>query len=184
MVAPRAQPLRPLSRKASDLMAPTNSSTAPVISLEKHVQDHWTQQENENAALVVDFFQHLMNEHDFDYTLKTHDRGPYIQHNRAIPDGIPGLVGYVKTLVGRFPDYAFDVKRIICSGDFVVLHSHATLRAAHRGNEKKGFIVTDTFRIENGRLAEHWDALQPIDFFTRFLFLVTGGTIANNNPTF
>ena len=46
------------------------------------------------------------------------------------------------------------------------------------------FIVTDTFRIEDGRLAEHWDALQPIDFGTRLLFLVTGGAIANSNPTF
>ena len=165
-------------------MADSLKASAPVISLDAHVQDHWTQQEHDNAALVVDFFQHLMNEHDFEYTLRTHNQGPYVQHNRAIPDGIAGLVGYVKTLVKRFPDYGFDVKRIISSGDFVVLHSHATLRATHRGNEKKGFIVTDTFRIEDGRLAEHWDALQPIDFGTRLLFLVTGGAIANSNPTF
>lgn len=165
-------------------MADSQAGSVLVISLDEHVQDHWTQEERGNAALVVDFFQHLMNEHDFEYTLQTYDKGPYIQHNRAIPDGIAGLVGYVKTLVGRFPDYGFDVKRIISSGDFVVLHSHATLRAAHRGNEKKGFIVTDTFRIDNGRLAEHWDALQPIDFGTRLLFLMTGGTIGNSNPTF
>ena len=90
----------------------------------------------------------------------------------------------MKTIVKRFPEYSFDVKRIISSGDFVVSHSHATLKAAHRGNVSKGFIITDTFRIEHGRLAEHWDAIQPIDFFTRLLVLVSGGTIANNNPTF
>ena len=156
----------------------------PVISLDEHVQEHWTQQEAENAALVIHFFQRLMNEHDFEYTLRTYGSGTYIQHNRAIPDGISGLVGYVKTIVRRFPDYSFDVKRVISSRDFVVLHSHATLKAAHRGNETKGFIITDTFRIENGKLAEHWDAIQPIDLFTRFLILVSGGTIANNNPTF
>lgn len=165
-------------------MATSPKTTAPVISLDEHAQDHWTEQERANAALVVDFFQHLMNEHDFDHTLRTHDRGPYIQHNRAIPDGIPGLVGYVKTMVKRFPDYAFDVKRIISSGDYVVLHSHATLNAKHRGDETKGFIITDTFRIDNGRLAEHWDAIQPVDWFTRFLWLMTGGAIGNNNPTF
>ena len=103
---------------------------------------------------------------------------------RAIPDGIAGLVGYVKNLVRRFPDYAFDVKRVIASGDLVVLHSHATFKAAHRGNESKGFIITDTFRLEDGRLAEHWDAIQPIDFMTRLLILIIGGTTANNNPTF
>ncbi len=159
-------------------------STTPVISLDDHVQEHWTEQERDNAALVVDFFQRLMNEHDFEYTLRTYGDGSYIQHNRAIPDQISGLVGYIRTIVKRFPAYSFDVKRIISSGDFVVLHSHATLKAEHRGNEAKGFIITDTFRIENGKLAEHWDALQPIDFFTRVLVLVSGGTIANNNPTF
>ncbi len=165
-------------------MATANRVTAPVITLDDHVEDHWTQQETDNAALVVDFFQHLMNEHDFDHTLRTHGDGGYIQHNRAIPDGIAGLVSYVKTLVGRFPDYGFDVKRIIASGDFVVLHSHATLRAAHRGDETKGFIITDTFRVENGRLAEHWDAIQPVDLFARIAVLLTGGRTANANPTF
>lgn len=159
-------------------------SAPPVITLDGHVQDHWTSEEMANASLVVDFFQKLMNEHDFEYTLRTFGGGSYIQHNRAIPDGIAGLVSYVKTVVARFPQYSFDVKRILSSGDFVVLHSHATLKAAHRGDETRGFIITDTFRIENGGLAEHWDAIQPIDFFTRFLVLMTGGKTANKNPTF
>ena len=84
----------------------------------------------------------------------------------------------------RFPEYSFDVKRIYADGEFVVLHSHTTMKAKHRGNEKKGFIITDTFRLKNGQLTEHWDAIQPIDTFSRFLFLMTGGRIGNNNPTF
>ncbi len=154
------------------------------IDLANLAQDHWTSDEHRNAALVVDFFQKLMNDHDFEHTLRTHSGTDYVQHNRAIPDGIDGLVGYVKALVKRFPDYGFDVKRIVSSGDIVVLHSHATLKAAHRGNPAKGFIITDTFRIEEGRLAEHWDAIQPIDFATRLLILLTGGAVGNQNPTF
>jgi predicted SnoaL-like aldol condensation-catalyzing enzyme len=126
----------------------------------------------------------MMNEHDFQSTLARFGNVPYMQHKRAIPDGMPGLVGYVQQLVKRFPDYGFDVKRIIASGDFVVLHSHATLKAAHSGDESKGFIVTDAFRLKDRQLAEHWDALQPIDFATRFLFLLTGGTVGNKNPVF
>jgi predicted SnoaL-like aldol condensation-catalyzing enzyme len=156
---------------------------APQIPFDSLKQPHWTEQETQNAAAVVGFFQHLMNEHDFELTRRNH-RDPYTQHNRAIPDGIEGLLGYVKTITGRFPDYSFDVKRIVASGDIVVLHSHATLRAKHRGDESKGFIITDTFRLEDGQLREHWDAIQPIDFFTRLLFLISGGTIANDNPTF
>ncbi len=162
----------------------TPSAEVPQIIFDHYVQDHWTQQEHENVMVVVDFFQHLMNEHDFEYTLEKYGGGRYTQHNRAIPDGMAGLVGYVKNLTKRFPEYSFDVKRIYADGDFVLLHSHSTLKAKHRGNEKKGFIITDTFRLENGKLAEHWDAIQPIDTFTRLLFLITGGAIGNSNPTF
>lgn len=162
----------------------TSKQKAPYIVFNKYVQKHWTKKESENVKVVVDFFQHLMNEHDFEYTLKTYGDGPYTQHNRGIPDGIYGLVEYVKTLTKRFPEYSFDVKKIYADGDFVVLHSHCTLQAKHRGNEKKGFIITDTFRLKNGKLAEHWDAIQPIDMFTRILFLLTGGAVGNDNPTF
>ena len=159
-------------------------TTIPRIQFDHLKLDHWTQQEAENAAVVVDFFQHLMNDHDFDYTLRTFGEGSYIQHNRAIPSGISGVVDYVKTLTKRFPDYSYDVKRIVSSGDMVVLHSHVTLQAKHRGNERKGFIITDIFRLEDGQLREHWDAMQAIDLFTRFLIFLTGGTVGNSNPTF
>lgn len=156
----------------------------PKIEIKNYLKDHWTKQETDNVQVVVDFFQHLMNEHDFEYTLKKYGDSSYIQHNRAIPNAIAGLVGYVKTLTKRFPEYSYDVKMIFADDDIVVLHSHTTMKATHRGNEKKGFIITDTFRLENGKLAEHWDAIQPIDLFSRFLFLTTGGSIGNNNPTF
>ena len=160
------------------------SQTKPTINLNDHLQESWTQQETNNVKVVVDFFQHLMNEHDFKYTLENYDKGPYIQHNRAIPNEIKGLVGYVKKMTKRFPEYSFDVKRIIVHEDFVVLHSHTTLKAKHRGNEKKGFIITDTFRLKDGKLMEHWDAIQPIDGYTRFLFFMIGGKVQNDNPTF
>ena len=159
-------------------------NATPQILFDQLKQDHWTEQETKNASVVVDFFQRLMNEHDFDYVSRTYADEPYIQHNRAIPSEMSGVVGYVKTLTKRFPEYGYDVKRIVSSGDIVVLHSHVTLKAQHRGNERKGFIISDTFRLENGKLCEHWDAMQAIDLFTRFLMLLTGGTIANNNPTF
>ena len=162
----------------------TTNSIKPQIIFENYVQDYWTKEECENVKVVIDFFQHLMNEHNFEYTLEKYGGDSYLQHNRAIPNEIRGLVGYVKTMVKRFPEYSFNVKKIFADGDFVILHSHTTMKAKHRGNEEKGFIITDTFKLKNGKLSEHWDAIQPIDFFSRFLMLVTGGTIGNTNPTF
>lgn len=165
-------------------MANSKKLNTPVIDINLHLQEGWTQQETNNVKVVVDFFQKLMNEHNFEHTLKKHGGGNYLQHNRAIPNQIDGLVGYVKDMTKRFPEYSFDVKRIIANANYVVLHSHTTLKAKHRGNENKGFIITDTFRLENGKLAEHWDAIQPIDFNTRLLFLLIGGRKQNNNSTF
>lgn len=156
----------------------------PTIDLSKHLQDHWEPKEKENVSVVVDFFQHLMNEHNFEYTQNKYGGGSYTQHNRAIPNEIEGLIGYVKNMTKRFPEYSFDVKRIYADGDTVILHSHTTMRAKDRGNEKKGFIITDTFRLENGELREHWDAIQPIDTFSRVLFLMIGGKVENSNTTF
>jgi predicted SnoaL-like aldol condensation-catalyzing enzyme len=157
---------------------------APQIHYAALEDEHWTSHEADNVRIVVDFFQKLMNEHDFEHTLAAHGASPYLQHNRAIPPQISGLVDYVRDMARRFPEYSFDVKRALAKGDFVVLHSHATVRAKHRCDASKGFIITDTFRLENGRLAEHWDAIQPIDVLTRLLFLFIGGKVANGNSTF
>ncbi|BDD05523.1 nuclear transport factor 2 family protein [Aureibacter tunicatorum] len=165
-------------------MSQSINNKTPQITFDNHVQKHWTKQETENVKVVIDFFQHLMNDHDFDYTTKKFGGRSYIQHNRAIPNEIEGVVGYVKTMINRFPEYSFDVKKVFADGNYVVLHSHATMQAKHRGNEKKGFIITDTFKLIDGKLAEHWDAIQPIDFISRLLMLATGGAIGNNNPTF
>jgi len=176
-----------IEHKANKLRIPPMArvkSKPQSIDLDALSQDYWTDEEQQNAKTVVEFFQTLMNEHDFQTTLKRYGDIHYVQHNKAIPDGISGLVSYVQQLVKRFPDYGFNVKRIIASGNYVVLHSHATLKAAHRADESKGFIITDTFELKDGRLAEHWDAIQPIDFATRFLFMLTGGAVGNKNSIF
>lgn len=145
-------------------------TTIPQIELTKHLQENWTEEERKNVEIVVDFFQHLMNEHDFEYIAQTYDRGTYIQHNSSIPDGMMGVIDYVKGLTKRFPAYSFDVKRIVADGEFVILHSHTTMRLKDRGQTQKGFIISDTFRLKEGQLLEHWDAIQPVDFFPKYSF--------------
>ncbi|MGH8316735.1 MAG: nuclear transport factor 2 family protein [Steroidobacteraceae bacterium] len=50
-----------------------------------------------------------------------------------------------------------DVKRVLADGDFVVLHSHVTRHSGDRGSKH-----IDIFRLEDGKLVEHWDIDQPI----------------------
>ena len=144
----------------------------------------WTQQESENALLALSFIQKLMNEHQFEEVQKTFGNDLYTQHNRAIPDGMEALIDYVKKYAKRYPEYAYDVKHIYADGDYVTFHSHATLKAKHRGNDKKGFNIIDTWKIENGQIVKHWDAIQPIDAGMRFYLWLTGGKIRNTNGVF
>ncbi|MCG8430969.1 MAG: ester cyclase [Candidatus Omnitrophica bacterium] len=154
------------------------------VNLEALKQEHWSDKELENAKLVTDFVQHIMNDHDFDYVLKEYGQSNYTQHNRNIPDGIKGLVGFLQKFVKNFPEYTYDVKRILADGDYIMFHSHATLKKEHRGNDKRGWNIIDTWKIKDGEIVEHWDSIQSLDWFMRFYAFMSGGHIRNTNGVF
>jgi len=48
----------------------------------------------------------------------------------------------------------------------------------------QGMNITDTWRLEGGRIVEHWDSIQALDVFMRLYSLMSGGTIRNSNGVF
>ena len=156
----------------------------PTIDFDALEKDHWSEEERSNAHLVHEFIQTLMNDHDFAAVSERFGQGAYVQHNRSMRDAIPGVVENVQALVKRFPGFSYDVKEIVSSGDLVVVHSHSTLREKDRGDQKRGFIIFDRWRVVDGALVEHWDALQPLDLTARLLTLASGGRIRNANGLF
>ncbi|MBK1878763.1 nuclear transport factor 2 family protein [Pelagicoccus mobilis] len=154
------------------------------VNFEKLRKSHWTAEESANAELITDFVQKLMNDHAFDYVRDHYSNSSYTQHNRNIPEGIEGLIGLLKDFTKQFPEYCYDVKQIIADGDRVIFHSHATMRKAHRGNDRKGLNIIDIWRIRDGEIVEHWDSLQALDGFMRFYSLMNGGKIRNSNGVF
>ena len=155
-----------------------------TVNLDTLQKSHWTEHEKANATIVTDFVQHLMNDHDFAYVLAHYNDSAYVQHNRNLPDKITGLVGFLKEFVAEYPEYTYDVKHIYVDGDYVIFHSHATLNKEDRGNDEKGMNIVDTWRLENGRIVEHWDSIQGLDTFMRFYSLISGGDIENSNGVF
>lgn len=155
-----------------------------VIDLPSHQRTNWTEQELKNAELVTDFVQNLMNNHNFDYIMERYNDSSYVQHNRNLPDKIAGLVGFLQEFVEEYPDYTYDVKHIYVDGDYVIFHFHATLDREDRGNDEKGMNIIDTWRIEEGRIVEHWDSIQALDFSMRLYSLISGGDIENSNGVF
>ena len=160
------------------------SSDNLIIDLDSLQKTNWTEQELNNAKIVTDFVQNLMNNHNFEYVLEHYNDSAYVQHNRNLPDKVTGLVGFLEEFVEEYPDYSYDVKHIYADGDFVIFHSHATLNKEDRGNDQKGMNIIDTWRIEEGRIVEHWDSIQALDFSMRVYSLISGGDIANSNGVF
>jgi predicted SnoaL-like aldol condensation-catalyzing enzyme len=95
--------------------------------------------------------------------------GPhYRQHNPGAADGPEPFIEFVKRFAQSYPDFRMESKRIIAEGNFVVLHSHLILKPGDRG-----MAVVDIFRLENGKIVEHWDVVQEVP-----------ETSANNNTMF
>ena len=84
--------------------------------------------------------------------------GPtYVQHNPQASDGVAAFVAFIEGFTASFPKVTLDIKRTVADGDLVAVHSHLTLRPGDRGS-----AVMDIFRLENGRIVEHWDVLQEV----------------------
>ena len=161
-----------------------NASSPPIIEFETLQRDSWSEEEQANVKIISEFVQVMMNNHDFDRVLQKFNNDSYVQHNRNLPNGIEGLTGFLTEFVSEYPQYSYDVKHIYADGDYVVFHSHATLKKEDRGNDQKGMNIIDTWRLEDGRIVEHWDSIQPLDRLMRVYVLLNGGDIRNDNGVF
>lgn len=81
----------------------------------------------------------------------------YIQHNPRVKDGKEAFIAYFEPYFAKNPQASTEIKRIIADGDFVVVHAHS------RANpEDLGYAAIDIFRLEKGKIVEHWDSVQNV----------------------
>lgn len=80
-------------------------------------------------------------------------REDYIQHNVQAEDGRAGLLAFVAFLQTQ-PGNAVEFHRELANGEYVALHSTY-------GTGANRTVAFDVFRVVDGQLAEHWDALTP-----------------------
>jgi predicted SnoaL-like aldol condensation-catalyzing enzyme/ketosteroid isomerase-like protein len=105
----------------------------------------------QNKALVLEAFDTLFNRRDYDAAERFwSDR--YIQHSAHIAPGRDGLFNLVRTMPGTLK---YENQLIVAEGDYVIAHGRFS------GNGRAAaWIAADIVRIEDGKLAEHWDVLQ------------------------
>ena len=116
-----------------------------------------TRQEAQNKKAVMEFYGKALNDKDFDAASKYLGK-TYIQHNPGAKDGPEGLKGFIAFLRDKFPQSHSEIKQAFADGDYVILHVHSIRVPGTLGN-----AIVDIFRLDkNGKVVEHWDAVQPI----------------------
>lgn len=80
----------------------------------------------------------------------------YIQHNPVVGDGKQSFIDYFTKMYEKYPDKSIAFIRSVADNDLVALHTHQTWP----GNDE--YITMDFFRFEEGKIVEHWDAIQQI----------------------
>ena len=82
----------------------------------------------------------------------------YTQHNAFVPDGIEAFIEHFEgSDAHKSPDYRQRPLRFVADEDHVAVH--ATI---HRGKGDRGIALVDIFRLEDGKIVEHWDVGMPI----------------------
>jgi predicted SnoaL-like aldol condensation-catalyzing enzyme len=105
----------------------------------------------QNKALVLEAFDTLFNKRDY-VAAAGFWSATYVQHSAHIEPGRDGLFNLIRST----PDtLRYEHQLIVAEGDYVIVHG----RFSGTGRPV-AWVAADIVRIENGRLAEHWDVLQ------------------------
>ncbi len=105
----------------------------------------------ENKALVRSFITDVFQNGNHGAVEKYLSTETYIQHNSNVPNGIGAVRQFLAT-----QDFNYDfIFKVLGQGNHVVTYSKATFN----GTE---LAVFDIFRIEDGKIVEHWDNMEPI----------------------
>lgn len=119
-----------------------------------------------NKKIVLEFYQKVFGDKDLSvidqYLLPT-----YIQHNPHVADGAEAFKTAAKDWFKDAPKTKINVQHIAAEGDLVFIHLKNTLP------DGKFQSVIDIFRIQNGKIAEHWDVHENVP-----------ETSANSHPMF
>ena len=110
-----------------------------------------------NEKVVVDFYNQAFNDHQPKAASDRYIGPVYIQHNPLVPNGAPAFYNYFGAFFKSHPQASLDMKHLVGEGDLVVVHS-----LFRTGPNDRGEAIMDLFRVEHGKIVEHWDVIQPV----------------------
>ncbi len=123
-----------------------------------------------NTALLKKFTANVFNRRDLS-KLTQFMREDYIQHNPFVGQGSKGFNKFFSVWFKASPDFKYTPKQVIAKGDKVWTYGtySGTYTGEFLGQQIKGkkyaFDAIDIFRIQDGKLAEHWDVADNYTLF-------------------
>ncbi len=133
--------------------APNPSGRTQIDNLDE-VKD--IDKTEENREIVKNFLHDVMMGKAPEKTPDYFDNGKYIQHNTGIADGLDGLGAALAALAEQGVQMIYDkVHQVLAQGDMVLAVSEGTFGGAPTS-------YYDLWRVENGKIAEHWDVMETI----------------------
>jgi len=109
-----------------------------------------------NKKIVTEFYDLIINKKDFDSARKFMGNS-YKQHNPLVADHPEGLRKFIEFLKENYPEAKSTIMRTFAEGNHVILHVHSL-----RTPDALGRAIIEIFRLENGKIEEHWDVIQDI----------------------
>jgi len=111
----------------------------------------------ENKKIAVAFLTMIFNEHKVAEAFERYSVPDYKQHNPYAASGAKPAIDFLGGYVKQNPEARTEIKRVIADGDLVAIHNNPKQNATDRGR-----AVVDIFRIEKGKVVEHWDVVQDV----------------------
>lgn len=109
-----------------------------------------------NKQLVENFVRDVLKGENPDRLPEYFDGNNYIQHNPAIADNLDGLGAALAAMAEQGIKMEYHtIHKVLGCGNFVLVISEG----AFAGQPTSYY---DLFRVENGKIAEHWDVMEPI----------------------
>lgn len=111
-----------------------------------------------NRAIMEDFLNLFYGQYKIREAFEKHVAEDYIQHSLLADNGRENAIVSISKLWATMPEIEINVLRVLVDGNMAMCHLYGKDNPQH-----DGIVVVDIFRLENGKIVEHWDVLQQVE---------------------
>ena len=113
--------------------------------------------EPSSRQVVLDFLSCAFKQKQVRQAFDRFVSDAYVEHEPGVPAGVDAVIQHLEDVQARFPGLTYEPRHVAADGYLVFVHSRVAT-----ANVDPGMAVVDIFRVEHGKLVEHWDVIEPL----------------------